>query len=64
LIFSIHNFIRSFNRLPTDFQAEAIPLGSGDVLMATETGTGKTEAFSLPVLQITWEMLKDLPVHL
>jgi len=48
--------------LPTDVQSEAIPLvlGGGDVLMAAETGSGKTGAFSLPVLQITWETLKDL----
>jgi superfamily II DNA/RNA helicase len=62
LIFSIHFFIHSFHRLPTDVQAEAIPLilGGGDVLMAAETGSGKTGAFCLPVLQITWETLKDL----
>ena len=48
--------------LPTDVQAEAIPLvlGGGDVLMAAETGSGKTGAFCLPVLQIVWESLKDL----
>jgi len=48
--------------LPTDVQAEAIPLilGGGDVLMAAETGSGKTGAFCLPVLQITWESLRDL----
>lgn len=48
--------------LPTDVQAEAIPLilGGGDVLMAAETGSGKTGAFCLPVLQITWESLKAL----
>lgn len=49
-------------RLPTDVQAEAIPLilGGGDVLMAAETGSGKTGAFCLPILQIVWETLKDL----
>jgi len=48
--------------LPTDVQAEAIPLvlGGGDILMAAETGSGKTGAFCLPVLQITWESLKEL----
>lgn len=51
-----------FPRLPTDVQAEAIPLilGGGDVLMAAETGSGKTGAFCLPILQIVWETLKDL----
>lgn len=49
-------------RLPTDVQAEAIPLilGGGDVLMAAETGSGKTGAFCLPILQIVWETLKDI----
>lgn len=48
--------------LPTDVQAEAIPLilGGGDVLMAAETGSGKTGAFCLPILQIVWETLQDL----
>lgn len=48
--------------LPTDVQSEAIPLvlGGGDVLMAAETGSGKTGAFCLPVIQIVWETLKDL----
>ena len=49
-------------RLPTDVQAEAIPLilGGGDVLMAAETGSGKTGAFCLPIIQIVWETLRDL----
>ncbi|UYV62061.1 DDX1 [Cordylochernes scorpioides] len=48
--------------LPTDVQNEAVPLilGGGDVLMAAETGSGKTGAFCLPILQIVWETLKDL----
>jgi len=47
--------------LPTDIQAEAIPLilGGGDVLMAAETGSGKTGAFCLPVIQIAHETLRD-----
>lgn len=48
--------------LPTDVQAEAVPLilGGGDVLMAAETGSGKTGAFCLPIIQIVWETLKDI----
>lgn len=48
--------------LPTDVQSEAIPLilGGGDVLMAAETGSGKTGAFCLPVLQIVWETRRDI----
>ena len=48
--------------LPTDIQSEAIPmiLGGGDVLMAAETGSGKTGAFCLPVIQIVYETLKDI----
>ncbi len=47
--------------LPTNVQAEAIPLilGGGDVLMAAETGSGKTGAFCLPVIQIVYESLKE-----
>ena len=46
-------------RLPTPIQAEAVPLilGGGDVMAAAETGSGKTGAFSLPVLQIVHETL-------
>ncbi|OON19217.1 DEAD/DEAH box helicase, partial [Opisthorchis viverrini] len=48
--------------LPTDIQGEAVPLilGGGDVLMAAETGSGKTGAFCLPVIQIVYETLKNL----
>ncbi|KAK9822994.1 hypothetical protein WJX81_003865 [Elliptochloris bilobata] len=44
-------------QLPTPIQAEAIPLilGGGDVLAAAETGSGKTGAFALPVLQLVHE---------
>jgi len=47
------------HRLPTPIQAEAVPLilGGGDVMAAAETGSGKTGAFALPVLQITHESL-------
>ncbi|TKR76226.1 hypothetical protein L596_017395 [Steinernema carpocapsae] len=47
--------------LPTDIQSEAIPaiLGGCDVFMAAETGSGKTGAFCIPVIQITWESMRD-----
>lgn len=46
--------------LPTNVQDEAIPLilGGGDVMVAAETGSGKTAAFSLPLLQIIHEGLR------
>ena len=45
----------------TPVQQEAIPLilGGGDVLAAAETGSGKTGAFALPVLQICHEALHE-----
>ncbi len=48
--------------LPTDIQSDAIPLilGGGDVLLAAETGSGKTGAFCLPVIQIVYETLKEI----
>lgn len=48
--------------LPTDIQAEGIPaiLGGGDVLMAAETGSGKTGAFCLPIVQLVHEWLRDV----
>lgn len=38
---------------PTPIQAQAIPvaLGGGDLMAGAQTGTGKTAAFSLPVIQ-------------
>jgi len=48
--------------LPTTVQDDAIPLilGGGDVMIAAETGSGKTGAFSIPVLQIIYETLKGI----
>ena len=45
--------------LPRPVQQEAIPLilGGGHVMCAAETGSGKTGAFSLPIIQVTWEAL-------
>ncbi|HBE62752.1 MAG TPA: ATP-dependent helicase [Rhodopirellula baltica] len=42
---------------PTPIQAQSIPeiLDGNDVLGAAQTGTGKTAAFALPILQIMWE---------
>ena len=47
--------------LPTPVQQEAVPLilGGGDVMAAAETGSGKTGAFALPVLQICHEALHE-----
>lgn len=43
--------------LPTPVQTEAIPLilGGGDVAVAAETGSGKTGAFCIPIVQIVYE---------
>jgi len=40
--------------LPSDVQDESIPLilGGGDVMVAAETGSGKTGAFVLPAIQV------------
>ena len=47
--------------LPTDVQDETIPLilGGGDVMVASETGSGKTGAFCLPMIQCVHERLRD-----
>lgn len=47
--------------LPTDVQDEAIPLllGGGDVMVAAETGSGKTGAFALPVAQVVHEIIRN-----
>mmetsp|Transcript_12763 Transcript_12763/g.38636 ORF Transcript_12763/g.38636 Transcript_12763/m.38636 type:complete len:728 (+) Transcript_12763:217-2400(+) len=48
--------------LPRPVQTETIPLvlGGGDVLAAAETGSGKTGAFALPVLQIAHEISSNV----
>ena len=46
--------------LPRDVQDEAIPLilGGADVMIASETGSGKTGALALPILQLIYEHLR------
>src|SRR6201992_4189497 len=48
---------------PTPIQAQAIPLvlDRKDVLACAQTGTGKTAAFALPILQILAENLENGP---
>jgi hypothetical protein len=47
--------------LPTPVQAEAVPLvlGGGDVCASAETGSGKTGAFAIPMLQRVHEAIRD-----
>eukprot|EP01114_Cavostelium_apophysatum_P021239 TRINITY_DN7357_c0_g1_i1.p1 TRINITY_DN7357_c0_g1~~TRINITY_DN7357_c0_g1_i1.p1 ORF type:complete len:735 (+),score=215.11 TRINITY_DN7357_c0_g1_i1:84-2288(+) len=47
---------------PRDIQAECIPaiLGGGDVCASAETGSGKTGAFALPLVQVIYEALRDM----
>lgn len=53
--------------LPTGVQDDAIPLilGGGDVMIAAETGSGKTAAYCLPLLQLFCEQrtMKKHIVH-
>ena len=44
--------------LPRPVQQDVIPLmlGGGDVMCAADTGSGKTGAFCLPILQTVWEL--------
>ena len=47
--------------LPTPVQAESVPLilTGGDVLAAAETGSGKTGAFAIPILQVVHEARQE-----
>jgi len=49
-------------KAPTDIQAEALPhaLQGRDIIGVAETGSGKTAAFALPILQKLWEEPKGL----
>jgi ATP-dependent RNA helicase RhlE len=48
---------------PTPIQLQAIPkiLARQDILGCAQTGTGKTAAFALPILQILTETAKNAP---
>ncbi|THH05455.1 hypothetical protein EW145_g4785 [Phellinidium pouzarii] len=49
-------------KTPTEIQAEALPhaLSGRDIIGVAETGSGKTAAFALPILQKLWEEPKGL----
>lgn len=49
-------------KAPTPIQAKAIPaaLNHVDVIGLAQTGSGKTAAFSIPVLQALWEAPQEL----
>lgn len=48
--------------LPTPVQTEAVPLilGGGDIAAAAETGSGKTGAFCIPILQTVFESRRTI----
>lgn len=47
---------------PTEIQAEVLPhaLAGRDIIGVAETGSGKTAAFALPIIQKLWEEPKGL----
>ncbi|MCH3976628.1 MAG: DEAD/DEAH box helicase [Bacilli bacterium] len=47
--------------IPTEIQAEAIPLilAENNILASAQTGTGKTAAFALPLLELIQAKVKD-----
>lgn len=49
-------------KTPTDIQAEALPhaLQGRDIIGVASTGSGKTAAFALPILQKLWEEPRGL----
>lgn len=49
-------------KAPTDIQSQVLPhaLAGRDIIGVAETGSGKTAAFALPILQSLWENPKGL----
>ena len=49
---------------PTEIQSKAIPLvlEGHDILGQSQTGTGKTAAFALPIIELLEENLDDVSV--